>query len=300
MELVTRRDWIEHLIARATGSNVTLFAPCVESTAEAEGILLGAEDFAVEHEIDQLPLMIGFAATAPANPQLLRVSPSGVSQPDGSVENGDEVAGFQIMEGMLKTYASIRGLFHRVVVMLYVDRTLPNADREIIENTHFLRELAMVVCDHAQEPADAAAAHVKSYQDLYGDLVLVQALTGDTLTADSARAFIEGGHADFVSGPADAAAAKAIADAVGKKLFLRQDALGDFPVEALPEAGVVGLHVPCLDIEAPAVSSGASPARLNDALRRRYAEATKGYLGALGYARLGQPAEEEGDEGMVE
>ena len=201
MEIVTRRDWIEHLIARAAADNVCLFAPCVESSAEVEGILLGAEDFAVEHDVDQLPLFLGFAPTCRADPQLLRVSPGGASQPDGSVQDGDEVVGFQIMMGMLRTYASIRGLFHRVVVMLYADRTLPHADSEIITNTSFLRDLCLVVCDHTHEPCAKAAPHVKAYQDQYGDLVLVEALTRDHLSVEVTRCLIEQGRADFVSGP---------------------------------------------------------------------------------------------------
>ncbi len=296
MELVTRRDWMEHLIARAAGQGVTLFAPCVESASEIEGVLLGAEDFAVENEIDQLPLFLGFAGACPANPQLLRISPSGVSAPDGSVEDGDAVIGFQILTGLLKTYASIRGLFHRVVVMLYMDRAQAHADREIIENTHFLRDLCLVACDLSGAALRQAVERVKEYQALYGDLVMVEAVLDEPLSADAARALIEEGQADFVAGPADPDTVRDVVEAFGARVFLRSESLPEEALEDLVGVGAIGLQIPRLNIPPTDAPSNATPAMIHDARRRRYADAAKRYLRALGYERLGRPVGSEADD----
>jgi fructose-bisphosphate aldolase class II len=161
------------------GENVPILAPCCERTAEVEGILMGCQEYAERHNIEELPVCMGFTGMYPENAQLRKVSTT-CKQSNGAsgLTGGDVAQGFDIMMGHFRTYAELDGYFRNVVVLPFLDHGQPDGelnDKSILENPKRLSKMAIAMYDCSEYDLDENIDRVRKYVERYGDGVVIEA-----------------------------------------------------------------------------------------------------------------------------
>lgn len=218
MRIVTGRPEAKQIYDWCAERKVAMVAACCESTGEIEGMLMAAQEFAERNRLREIPVNIGFTGSYPENAQLRKVSTTGRISDDGGVTGGDVAQGFDIMMGLLHTYARLGGWFDRVVVLPFLDHGQPDGvpnDLSILENQGRLAQLAVVMYDCMYKPFEENMERTAKYVERHGDTVMIEgavdriyeqqeattlAITKEKMltTPERARLYIERTGVDFI------------------------------------------------------------------------------------------------------
>lgn len=178
MKLITRRDETLAVLDRCRRAGVALFAPNGELPAEIEGLCMGAQRFADEHGVQDVPVAIGMTGVYADNPQFRKMSTSCRTAEDlGGFEGGDVRQGCEIWLRHLACYVDLPGSFAAVRMLPFIDHgwAIDEQDRAILFDEDVVDRMAIIMHDASVCEWDENIAMTAAYVQRFGGRVVVEA-----------------------------------------------------------------------------------------------------------------------------
>lgn len=179
MRVVTRRQDVLDCLDQCRRAGVALFAPNGELPAEIEGLLIGAQQFADEHQLTELPIGIGMTGNYVDNPQFRKMSTTCRIAPDVSgLDGGDVREGCEIWLRHLSCYENLMDHWPAVRVLPFVDHGMAVGewnDLSILEDESVIERMAIVMFDAGKLPLAENTVLTREYVRRFGSRVVVEA-----------------------------------------------------------------------------------------------------------------------------
>ena len=178
MQIVSDRSTTLKLIERCRNAQVALFSPNGELPAEIEGLLMGGQRFADDHDIEELPIAIGMTGVYPDNGQFRKISTPCITHTDLSgFTDGDVMQGCEIWLRMLEVYADLGGYFPAVRILPFIDHGWATDDNDIqmLFDESVIDRMAIIMFDASKLDYDQNIRRTAEYVARYGDRVVIEA-----------------------------------------------------------------------------------------------------------------------------
>jgi fructose/tagatose bisphosphate aldolase len=179
MRIITRREEVLEVLGRCRRATVAMFAPNGELPAEIEGLCIGAQQFADDHGLSDLPIGLGMTGNYADNPQFRKMSTTCRIAPDVSkIEGGDVREGCEIWLRHLACYENLLGRWPAVRVLPFVDHGMAVGewnDLAILEDESVVDRMAMIMFDASKLEFDRNIAMTRDYVKRFGRRVVVEA-----------------------------------------------------------------------------------------------------------------------------
>ena len=177
MEIICDRSETLDVLQRCRERRIALFAPNGELPAEIEGLCMGAQRFADEHGIAELPVAIGMTGVYHDNPQFRKMSTPCVTREDASgFEGGDVRQGCEIWLRHLACYTDLLGYWPAVRVLPFIDHgwAIDPADQAILFDNSVVDRMAVIMYDASKLDFDENIRRTAAYVERFGRRVIVE------------------------------------------------------------------------------------------------------------------------------
>ena len=263
MKLITTRSDTLKVLEKCRKAQCALFSPNGELSAEIEGLLMGGQRFAEEHDIAELPIAIGMTGIYHDNGQFRKISTTCVTDPHlKGFTGGDVRQGCEIWLRQLKVYEDLRQYFGRVRILPFIDHGWATAkeDQEMLFDESVIERMAIIMYDASTLDYDTNIKMTAQYVKKYGSRVVIEAA------------------ADKIYDPKD----------LEKLKLTREDQLSKPKdvIRFVKETGV-DLIVPNLGTEHRSVGAGTATRKYEDALAREIRDAVGSIMALHGSSSLG-------------
>jgi len=178
MRLVSHRQDVLDALERCRCAGVALFAPNGELPAEIEGLCIGAQRFADENNIKELPIAIGMTGNYADNPQLRKIStPCRIAEDLSGFHGGDVRQGCEIWLRHLACYEDLLGYFPAIRLMPFIDHgwAVDAEDQRILFDESIIDRIAIMMYDASILDWQENIAKTRDYVERYGRRVVVEA-----------------------------------------------------------------------------------------------------------------------------
>jgi fructose-bisphosphate aldolase class II len=178
MKLVTNRKDVVAVFDRCRSSGIALFAPNGELPAEIEGLCMGAQKYAEDHSLAEVPVAIGMTGIYHDNPQLRKMSTTCKTAEDLSgFEGGDVRQGCEIWLRHLACYEDLLGYFPAVRLLPFIDHgwAVDAQDQRLLFDHDIVDRMAVIMYDASVLDWDENIALTANYVERFGDRVVVEA-----------------------------------------------------------------------------------------------------------------------------
>ncbi|MBP7934816.1 MAG: class II fructose-bisphosphate aldolase [Phycisphaerae bacterium] len=178
MKIITDRQAVLNVFERTRRAGAALFAPNAELPAEIEGLCMGAQRYADDHRIKDLPLGIGMTGNYADNPQFRKMStPCKTAEDISGFEGGDVLQGCEIWLRHLACYQDLLGYFPAVRMLPFIDHGwAPDPeDQRLLFNDDIVERMAVIMYDASKLDWDENIALTRKYVERYGKRVVVEA-----------------------------------------------------------------------------------------------------------------------------
>jgi len=178
LKIISKRKDTLAVLSQCRNAQCALFAPNGELAGEIEGLLIGGQKFAQDHDIDALPIAIGMTGIYADNPQFRKMSTSCVTHPDLSgFQGGDVRQGCEIWLRLLKVYEDLGDSFGRVRILPFIDHgwSTDPQDQAMLMDESVVERMAIIMYDASTLEYDQNIAATAKYVEKFGDRVVIEA-----------------------------------------------------------------------------------------------------------------------------
>ncbi|MDR2163944.1 MAG: class II fructose-bisphosphate aldolase [Clostridiales Family XIII bacterium] len=176
MSFVTYRDEAGKLISDAAAKGVSVALFCTGSFWNTEAILIAADSFAKEHDIERIPVVIAMTSHYSHMQQTTRVTRSG----------GHRIGFRSVLEYCKALTEGAYAPYPNVAAMTHLDHGDPKADEW--EMTECVDMLSSVMFDAQTYPYEENVEMTGRYMREYGDRVLVEGIVEGLAVGDGTKA----------------------------------------------------------------------------------------------------------------
>jgi len=177
MKLVTDRGETLAVLDRFRTAGAALFAPNGELPAEIEGLCMGAQAFAEDHGLDEIPIAIGMTGMYADNPQFRKMSfGCRIAEDVSGLTGGSVREGCEIWLRHLACYQDLMDTFPAVRVLPFIDHGwVPDKDdMAMVHDPDTVERMAIIMYDASKYDYDENITRVAEYVKKFGDRVVVE------------------------------------------------------------------------------------------------------------------------------
>ncbi len=177
MKLVTDRVETLAVLDRFRTAGAALFAPNGELPAEIEGLCMGAQAFANDHGLDEIPIAIGMTGMYADNPQFRKMSfGCRIAEDVSGLTGGSVREGCEIWLRHLACYQDLLDTFPAVRVLPFIDHGwVPDKDdMAMLHDPETVERMAIIMYDASKYDYDENIRRVAEYVKKFGDRVVVE------------------------------------------------------------------------------------------------------------------------------